>query len=484
MKRSMIIKKVTAVILAVLIVVVSMVPGSSSTTRVFAEEISTGISSGIEAGDHISICTACPEGYTGASYWRVLDREADGSLFLMSEYLWKGNGDDPDALLQFNPEAFEIEWQGSAAQAWCKGFERSILRGIDGLEILETTRSDEAYQSPDFEMVKFQARENILNKDKVFFLSAEEAVHYMPTTAARCTDLPEGMRDRETPSWWLRSPRDIEQATCAGRVFSNGEVFKNEVYQHSAARPAFRARLTSDADISRFEGEQGTVWFLQQHQFGKKSYNWSSGNKTCTAKTTCSHCGYEAKEAARISSRITKAATANATGTRTYTAVFKNTVFAAQTKTETVPMKFVTGAQRVVNGSAYQLLSPTALTVSLIKGRNAKSITVPATVKMDGRTCKVVQIDSRALTGSKIRTVTVGKNVKTMKVRAFAGSKATTVVLKTSLLKKASVKGSFKSSKVKTVSVKPGSKAKNKKVRTKYKKFFTKAVLGRKVKLE
>ena len=76
--------------------------------------------------------------------------------------------------------------------------------------------------------------------------------------------------------------------------------------------------------------------------------------------------------------------------------------------------------------------------------------------------------------------MTVDKNVKKLDKYAFAKSKATTVVLKTKALKKSTVKGCFKSSKVKTVQVKVGSKKQNKKMVKTYKKRKKKRTAERK----
>ena len=121
-------------------------------------------------------------------------------------------------------------------------------------------------------------------------------------------------------------------------------------------------------------------------------------------------------------------------------------------------------------------------TVTFVKAKNVKNVTVSATVKLaDKKTYKVTQIGSKAFTSKKIRKVTVGKNVKKIVKNALSKSKAGTLVIKTKLLKKASVKGSLKGSKVKKVLVKVGSKKVNKKFIKKYKKFFTKKNAGRKV---
>ena len=141
------------------------------------------------------------------------------------------------------------------------------------------------------------------------------------------------------------------------------------------------------------------------------------------------------------------------------------------------------GGKYTAAGASYKVISAKARTVALVKAKNAKSVGVPATVKISGKSCKVVQVKAKAFTGKKIRKVTVGKNVKKLDKYAFVKSKATTVVLKTKGLKKSTVKGCFKSSKVKTVQVKVGSKKQNKKMVKTYKKAFTKRNCGKKVKV-
>ena len=121
-------------------------------------------------------------------------------------------------------------------------------------------------------------------------------------------------------------------------------------------------------------------------------------------------------------------------------------------------------------------------TVTFTKSKNAKSVTVPKTVKLaDGRTYNVTAVGAKAFTGSKVRTATIGANVTTLKAYAFKGSKATKVIVKTKKFKKSTVKKSLKNSKVKYVVVKVGTKKQNKTYVKKYKKFFTKANAGKKV---
>jgi len=153
----------------------------------------------------------------------------------------------------------------------------------------------------------------------------------------------------------------------------------------------------------------------------------------------------------------------------------------------------VTLTSIVTNGKAYTVGGQTYKvtkvasggspgTVTFTKAKNAKNITVPATVKLeDGNTYQVTQVGAKAFTGKKIRKVTVGANVKKLAKGAFSKSKATTVILKTKKLGKAGVKGSLKGSKVSKIQVKVGAKKVNKKFVKSYKKIFTKKNVGIKV---
>ena len=131
-----------------------------------------------------------------------------------------------------------------------------------------------------------------------------------------------------------------------------------------------------------------------------------------------------------------------------------------------------------------KVLSAKDKTAEFTKAKNKKSVTVPATVTVNGETLNVTQVGAKAFTGKKIRTVTIGKNVSKIMKNAFKGSKATKMIVKSKKLKKASVKGSLKGSKIKTVQVKVGKKKDNKKYVKKYKKIFTKKNAGKKAKVK
>ena len=138
------------------------------------------------------------------------------------------------------------------------------------------------------------------------------------------------------------------------------------------------------------------------------------------------------------------------------------------------------GAEKVTKYGTVKVISENT-TVAFVKAKNKASVTVPSTVLINGNKYKVTEISAKAFTGKKISTITIGKNVSRIRKNAFKGSKATKLIIKTKLLKKSKVKGSLKGSRIKTIKVKVGSKAKNKKYIRLYKKIFTKSNAGRKV---
>ena len=154
-------------------------------------------------------------------------------------------------------------------------------------------------------------------------------------------------------------------------------------------------------------------------------------------------------------------------------------------KAETTPA-VQKGATYTVSGQSVKVTKAATATsngaVTFTKAKNAKSVVIPKTVKLaDGKVYNVTTVGAKAFTGKKIRKVTVGANVSKLAKYALKGSKATKLVVKTKKLKKSSVKGSLKGSKVKTVQVKVGKKKVNKKYIKKYKKIFTKKNAGKRV---
>ena len=208
-----------------------------------------------------------PDGYTtsGPIKWRVLDDQTntgENGLFLLSEELLgtgnyggvyfqqsyhydsssgsyhKGsapaNGDHTDCLIA-------NAWQGSDAQTWCATFYSSNFSTGEQSAVLGTTKSDGAFTSSTYN-VPFAASESILNGDKVFFLSAQEAensAYGFTDDAARIANY-----GGSAGVWWLRSPYAY-YTYDAGVVAYDGYVYFNYVNHDWAARPAFNLDLTS-----------------------------------------------------------------------------------------------------------------------------------------------------------------------------------------------------------------------------------------------
>ncbi len=121
------------------------------------------------------------------------------------------------------------------------------------------------------------------------------------------------------------------------------------------------------------------------------------------------------------------------------------------------------GSKYAISAGTVQVISAGNRTVYYIKAPvGKKSVTIPASVTIEGKTYTVTGIGLQAFRSTKVKTITV----------------------KTRNLTKNSVKGSLKSSKVKTVKVKVGNKKQNKKYRKAYKKIFTKGNAGRKVRVK
>ena len=119
----------------------------------------------------------------------------------------------------------------------------------------------------------------------------------------------------------------------------------------------------------------------------------------------------------------------------------------------------------VVNEASGKANAPKSLTVVLNK----------ATVN-----AAVIKAALKAANNVNATSITLGAKVKKISKKAFAGTKISTVILKTKKLKKKSVKGCLKGSKVSKIVVSAGGAKANKKLTKKYKKLFSKKVAGKK----
>ena len=76
------------------------------------------------------------------------------------------------------------------------------------------------------------------------------------------------------------------------------------------------------------------------HKYGAPTYTWSSDKSTCTAKRVCANdASHIETETVKATSTITKAATCTEAGEARNSVTFKNSAFANQTTTSTIPAK-------------------------------------------------------------------------------------------------------------------------------------------------
>ena len=126
------------------------------------------------------------------------------------------------------------------------------------------------------------------------------------------------------------------------------------------------------------------------------------------------------------------------------------------------------GSKLTVSGNSYKVTSTKSKTVSFYSGKkNTKMVSIPKTVKIQGKTYKVTSIAANAFKDNKMLTsVTVGANITTIGSKAFCGCKnLKKITVKSTRLKsvgKSSLKGIHKKAVLKV----PKSKLQ------KYKKLF------------
>ena len=187
--------------------------------------------------------------------WRVLDtktnmpnaQEGDG-FFLLSDALL-GTGEFGGVEFDYTTP-YTNDWRGSRAQDWCNGFYNRNLSTTEQKAVFATSKSDDPYIDG-----YFMVSENILNGDKVFFLSAEEvrkAAYGFIDDNARIANYGDS-----AGGWWLRSPhRDYN---AAGVVNASGGVRAEWVNDTNAARPAFNLKPDSVLLVSAAVGGKGAA---------------------------------------------------------------------------------------------------------------------------------------------------------------------------------------------------------------------------------
>ena len=199
-----------------------------------------------------------------------------------------------------------------------------------------------------------------------------------------------------------------------------------------------------------------------------------------TGDTYCKDCGELLKTGKETDAlghtwgkgKVTRKSTYTAAGQITYTCSRCGEKRVITTKKLFYPKA---GTKYTVAGCQYKVIKAGA-EVSLVgTNKNAKSVTIPAVIKVKGVTYKVTLIGTKAFNGSKkLRKVTIGTNIKKISNNAFFKCKSLkTVTIKSVLLtKKTANKKAFKGVNKKMVI----------KVPKKVKKAYVKMFKGLKVK--
>ena len=167
------------------------------------------------------------------------------AMFLLSEYLL-GQGENGGLQFTSNTQETNVRYKGSMAQTWCRtatnpdsSYEAFTAGELSAM--LDTTKSDPEYAGKNWRNKVYAAAENILENDKVFFLSAEEAAN------AAYGFEEEGKLiayyNNAATEWWLRSAITDSNTMSVGAVtYSRNygwELCPKLAAGYAPARPAF-----------------------------------------------------------------------------------------------------------------------------------------------------------------------------------------------------------------------------------------------------
>ena len=169
----------------------------------------------------------------------------ENAMFLLSEYLL-GQGENGGLQFTSNTQETNVRYKGSMAHTWCRTATNpdSSYKAFTAGELsamLDTTKSDPEYAGKNWRNKVYAAAENILENDKVFFLSAEEAAN------AAYGFEEEGKLiayyNNAATEWWLRSAITDSNAKSVGAVTYSSrygwELCPKLATEHAPARPAF-----------------------------------------------------------------------------------------------------------------------------------------------------------------------------------------------------------------------------------------------------
>ena len=387
--------------------------------------------------------------------WRVLSKNGNDVFLLADRYVTKK---------EYNDEYKDITWEDCTLRTWLNGdFYNTAFSDSEKAAIQETT-----YENADNPFYHTSGGND--TKDYVTLLSLSDIVNpsygfpekYDCNSETRiATGLDsDGTSQNGSYCWWLRSPginsSDAAFVTGYGCAYANGNFVFNDYY---AVRPALYLNLTSLSSLkvvgTVVAGEDGIQYYdtdgkktdetvpdaptTETHTIHVKDKG-TRVEPTCEKKGSitykCTKCG-EVMEVVELAAtghkwdagKVTKEPTLAAEGVKTYTCSV-----CGKTKTEAIPKKTATTPQLPKKGDVVKDdKTSVKVEVSDVKkkeveykepdGKKAKTVSIPATVKINGVTYKVTKIADNAFKNNKTVTkVTVGSNIKTIGKNAFSGA--------------------------------------------------------------
>lgn len=274
--------------------------------------------------------------------------------------------------------------------------------------------------------------------------------------------------------------RDAVEPTCTGKGYSGDTCCKH-----------CGTKLQSGTDVDALDHEFSKDFTVDTEATCKSVGSRSRHCIRCEEKTEITE--IPKSDHAWDDGKITKEATETAEGVKTYSCKV-----CGVTRTETIPKKDAVTTQQPTEGSTVSQSPKNGDTITDNKSNakytvtdtvkknvaysapvtiKAKTITIPATIKINGEIYKVTKIDKNALKGNKkVTKIVVGSNIQSIGNYAFSGCKKlkTIIIQSKKLTTKTVSKKAFKGIAKKVVVKVP------KKKRTAYKKLLKKKGLSSK----
>ena len=274
--------------------------------------------------------------------------------------------------------------------------------------------------------------------------------------------------------------RDAVDPTCTGKGYSGDTYCKS-----------CNKKIQSGTDVNALDHEFSKDFTVDTEATCKSVGSKSRHCSRCEEKTEITE--VPKSDHAWDDGKITKEATETAEGVKTYSCKV-----CGVTRTETIPKKDAVATQQPTEGSTVSQSPKNGDTITDNKSNakytvtdtvkknvtyiapvtiKAKTITIPATIKINGEIYKVTRIDKNAFKGNKkVTKIVVGSNIQSIGNYAFSGCKKlkTIIIRSKKLTTKTVSKKAFKGIAKKVVVKVP------KKKRTAYKKLLKKKGLSSK----